>query len=110
NDTIDIRGENTFYEIQLRKNGRAYTLYPRAQINPEMGGLLVSPDIYRTVSAELYTHVSSVMKPAEEEAWSKLEERTLQIGPQFYAHDYVCVLDSLDRVFDVNGVHLNPED
>ncbi len=110
NDTIDIHGENTFYEIQLRKNGRAYTLYPRAQINPEMGGLLVSPDIYRTVSADLYTHVSSVMKPSEGEQWSKLEETKVKIGQQFYANDYVCVLDSIDRVFDVNGVHLNPED
>ena len=110
NDTIDIHGENTFYEIQLRKNGRAYTLYPRAQINPEMGGLLVSPDIYRTVSADLYTHVSSVMKPSEGEEWSKLEEMSVKLNQQFYANDYVCVLESIDRVFEVNGVQLNPED
>jgi cytochrome c-type biogenesis protein CcmF len=110
NDTIDIHGENTFYEIQLRKNGRTYTLYPRAQINPEMGGLLVSPDIYRTVSADLYTHVSSVMKPSEGEEWSKLEEMNVKIGQQFYANDYVCVLESIDRVFEVNGVKLNPDD
>jgi cytochrome c-type biogenesis protein CcmF len=65
-DTIEIRGENTFYEIQLRRGQKKYTLFPRAQINPDMGGLLVSPDIHRTVSADLYTHVSSVMKPSEE--------------------------------------------
>ncbi|HEY5746421.1 MAG TPA: cytochrome c biogenesis protein CcsA [Chryseolinea sp.] len=110
NDTIDIHGENTFYEIQLRKNGRAYTLYPRAQINPEMGGLLVSPDIYRTVSADLYTHVSSVMKPSEGNEWSKLEEMNVKLSQQFYANDYVCVLESIDRVFEVNGARLNPED
>ena len=88
-DTIEIRGENTFYEIQLRRGDNKYTLYPRAQINPEMGGLLVSPDIYRTVSADLYTHVSSVMKPSEEEEWSKLEEIKIKQGQEFFANDYV---------------------
>jgi cytochrome c-type biogenesis protein CcmF len=109
-DSIAIRGENTFYEIQLRKNGKTYTLYPRAQINPEMGGLLVSPDIYRTVKADLYTHVSSVMKPMEGEEWSELEEMRVRQGQEFFANDYVSVLESVDRVFQVEGVPLTPED
>lgn len=111
-DTIEVRGENTFYEIQLRRGGKKYTLYPRAQINPEMGGLLVSPDIYRTVSADLYTHVSSVMKPADEqeEEWSKLEEIKVKLGQEFFANDYVSTLESVDRVFEVEGVTLSNED
>jgi cytochrome c-type biogenesis protein CcmF len=110
NDTIAIRGENTFYEIQLRRGKHSYTLFPRAQINPEMGGLLVSPDIYRTVSADLYTHVSSVMRPEEEAEWSELEEMKVKKGQQFYANDYVAVLESVDRIFAVEGVELSPED
>jgi len=110
NDTIDIHGENTFYEIELRKNGHAYTLHPRAQINPEMGGLLASPDIYRTVSADLYTHISSVMKPSEGEEWSELEETRVKLNQQFYANDYVCVIESIDRVFEVSGVELGQDD
>lgn len=110
NDTIEVKGENTFYEIQLRKGKNVYTLYPRAQINPEMGGLLVSPDIYRTVSADLYTHVSSVMKPAGDEEWSKLEEMKVQKGQEFFANDYVTVLESVDRIFEVEGVELTKED
>jgi cytochrome c-type biogenesis protein CcmF len=111
-DTIAIKGENTLYEIQLRKNGRTYTLYPRAQINPEMGGLLVSPDIHRTATADLYTHVSSVMKPSEEEGveWSELEEFKTMIGQEFFANDYVAVLQSVDRVFEVEGISLTDED
>ena len=109
-DTIAIRGENTFYEIQLSRNGKTYTLFPRAQINPEMGGLLVSPDIYRTVSADLYTHVSSVMKPMEDEEWSTLEEVRVKQEQEFFANDYVSVLESVDRIFDVEGVPLTNED
>jgi len=109
-DTIEIRGENTFYEIQLRRGQKKYTLFPRAQINPEMGGLLVSPDIYRTVSADLYTHVSSVMKPSEEEEWSKLEEIKVKLGQEFFANDYVSTLETVDRVFEIEGVVLSSED
>lgn len=109
-DTIEVRGENTFYEIQLRRGTKKYTLYPRAQINPDMGGLLVSPDIYRTVSADLYTHVSSVMKPSEDEEWSKLEELRVKLGQEFFANDYVATLESVDRIFEVEGVVLTNED
>ena len=109
-DTIEVRGENTFYEITLGRGGKKYTLFPRAQINPDMGGLLVSPDIYRTVSADLYTHVSSVMKPSEEEEWSKLEELKVKLGQEFFANDYVSTLESVDRIFEVEGVTLTNED
>jgi cytochrome c-type biogenesis protein CcmF len=109
-DTIEIRGENTFYEIQLQRGEKKYTLFPRAQINPDMGGLLVSPDIYRTVSADLYTHVSSVMKPTEDEEWSKLEEIKTKLGQEFFANDYVATLEAVDRIFEVEGVVLTNED
>ncbi|MFZ6011217.1 MAG: cytochrome C biogenesis protein, partial [Bacteroidota bacterium] len=110
NDSIDIRGENTFYQIELRKGRKKYMLYPRAQINPDMGGLLASPDIYRTVKADLYTHVSSVMNPAEELEWSKTEEIKTRLAKDFYANDYVTVLESIDRIYEVPGYNLTAED
>ncbi|HEY3405576.1 MAG TPA: cytochrome c biogenesis protein CcsA [Ohtaekwangia sp.] len=110
NDTILIKGENTFYEIELRKGGKKYTLYPRAQINQDMGGLLASPDIYRTVGADLYTHVSSVMNPTEESDWSELQEVRTGLGKEFFANDYVSVIEAVDRVLEINGLPLDKED
>ncbi|MEJ7645990.1 MAG: cytochrome c biogenesis protein CcsA [Chryseolinea sp.] len=111
-DTVDIRGENTYFEIQLRKGENTYSLFPRAQINFEMGtgGLLASPDIYRTVSADLYTHVSSVMRPTTEEEWSKLEEVKVKLGQEFFANDYVTILESVERVLEVDDVELSSDD
>ncbi|MBL7859155.1 MAG: cytochrome c biogenesis protein CcsA [Cyclobacteriaceae bacterium] len=109
-DTIAILGENTFFEIELRKNNKRYTLYPRAQINPDMGGLLASPDIYRTVSADLYTHVSSVMNPSEDHDWNELEEIKTRLNHEFFANDYVTVLEAVDRVQTVEGVSLSDQD
>jgi cytochrome c-type biogenesis protein CcmF len=110
NDTIQVQGENTFFEIELRKGDKKYKLFPRAQINPEMGGLLASPDIYRAVTADLYTHVSSVMDPSEETEWSDLEEIKVKQAQEFFANDYVGVLESVDRIFNVYGVELNEQD
>jgi cytochrome c-type biogenesis protein CcmF len=110
NDTIEVRGENTFFEIELRKDNKKYTLHPRAQINPDMGGLLASPDIYRTVGADLYTHVSSVMNPTEEQDWSKLEEIMAKQSQEFFANDYVTVLESVDRILEVEGIPLGSQD
>jgi cytochrome c-type biogenesis protein CcmF len=110
NDTIRVQGENTFYEIELRQGNKKYQLFPRAQINPEMGGLLASPDIYRSVTADLYTHVSSVMDPAEGEEWSKLEELKVKQSQEFFANDYVGVLESVDRIYNVLGIELTDQD
>ncbi len=110
NDTIDVHGENTYYEIELRKGNRKYRLFPRAQINPEMGGLVVSPDIYRSVSADLYTHVSSVMDPSEEHDWSEQEEIKVKQEQDFFANDYVGVLESIERIHNILGVELTDQD
>jgi cytochrome c-type biogenesis protein CcmF len=109
NDTIEIKGENTYYEIELSKGGKHYTLFPRAQINQDMGGLLASPDIYRTVKADLYTHVSSVMNPDDEKDWSKLEEVRVHQAQEFFANDYVSVLESVDRISEIEGIALSKE-
>jgi cytochrome c-type biogenesis protein CcmF len=109
NDTIEIKGENTYYEIELSKGDKHYTLFPRAQINQDMGGLLASPDIYRTVKADLYTHVSSVMNPDDEKDWSKLEETRVHQAQEFFANDYVSVLESVDRIYEIDGVTLSKE-
>lgn len=109
NDTIEVKGENTYYEIQLSQGKKHYTLFPRAQINPDMGGILASPDIYRTVKADLYTHVSSVMNPEEEKEWSELEETKVHLSQEFFANDYVTVLESVDRVFKIEGIELSKE-
>jgi cytochrome c-type biogenesis protein CcmF len=110
NDTIEVQGENTYYEIELRKGNKKYKLFPRAQINPDMGGLLASPDIYRSVTADLYTHVSSVMNPTEEEEWSALEEMKVKQAQEFFANDYIGILESVDRIYNVFGVELTDQD
>jgi cytochrome c-type biogenesis protein CcmF len=109
-DSILVKGENTFFEITLRKGKDSYTLYPRAQINPEMGGLLASPDIYRTTFADLYTHVSSVMNPSGDHDWSEQEDVTVKIGKEFFANDYVATLESVFQIHEVVGVKLPEED
>ncbi|MBS1486341.1 MAG: cytochrome c biogenesis protein CcsA [Bacteroidetes bacterium] len=110
-DTFEIYPENTFYEIEMRKNGKvAATLYPRIQINPSMGGFLASPDIKRNFDRDIYTHVSLTQNREEEPTWGKPEEVKIKIGQRFFINDYVSVLEEVKRIEKIDGVELTPED
>jgi cytochrome c-type biogenesis protein CcmF len=46
-DTVLIAPENTYYEVEYKnEKGKSFSMFPRAQINPDMGGILASPDIH----------------------------------------------------------------
>lgn len=110
-DTFEINPENTYYEIELRRNGNVEALlFPRVQINPSMGGFVASPDIKRNIGRDLYTHVSLPMNREEEPEWSKLEEVQVRINQQFFVNDYVAVLEEVTRIHEIEGIQLSDED
>jgi cytochrome c-type biogenesis protein CcmF len=110
NDTLSVFGENTFYEIALRKDSKVYTLFPRAQVNPDMGGILSSPDIHRTLGADIYTYTSSIMKPDQEKEWSTMEEVRVNLKKEFFANDYVSTVSNVTRITEVPGIVLGDGD
>ncbi|MBL6449843.1 cytochrome c biogenesis protein CcsA [Fulvivirga sp. 29W222] len=111
NDTIEIAPENTYYEIEYTDNrGKKFTLYPRAQVNESMGGLLASPDIKRGLAKDLYTHVSSIRDPNNDVEWSDMEEFEISPKETFFVNDYVAKVDKLERIPEVEGVELEKED
>jgi cytochrome c-type biogenesis protein CcmF len=110
-DTVEIYPENTYYEVAYEDDGgKTFYLYPRAQINEAMGGLLASPDIKRNVAKDLYTHVSSVRNPQEAVEWSELHKDTIQLGQQFFVNDYVAQLKNLRQLKAIPGMNLLPDD
>lgn len=110
-DTIEVRPENTYYEIQMKREGKlAATLYPRTQINPDMGGFLASPDIKRNPDRDIYTHVSNMMNPQAEPDWRKQDDQRVKLGQEFFANDYVAVMESISRLEELEGVELGAED
>ncbi|MEP2773900.1 MAG: cytochrome c biogenesis protein CcsA [Fulvivirga sp.] len=110
-DTVEIAAENTYYEIEYTDtNGETFTLFPRAQVNEGMGGLLASPDIKRKLSKDLYTHVSSIRNPTEETDWSDLQEFKIELNQNFFANDYVSTVEKIERLDKVPGVKLSEGD
>jgi cytochrome c-type biogenesis protein CcmF len=110
-DTLEIYAENTYYEVEYRDDkGRVFSLFPRAQINEQMGGILASPDILHTASRDIYTHVNAVADPDAAKEWSKMEEQIVSIGDTFFINDYVAILDNVLRASEVEGVQLSAED
>ena len=108
-DTFEIMAENRYYEVVLTSaNGKTHTLYPRIQDNPNMG-MAASPDIKRDVGRDLYAHVILRSEPEEAE-WSKVEEIKVKAHEDFFANDYVCSLESVERIFSVGNTPLDSTD
>jgi cytochrome c-type biogenesis protein CcmF len=110
-DTLQARGENTYYEVEyIQPDGKSFTLYPRAQINEEMGGILASPDIRRALFKDLYTHVSLVLDPKREIEWSETEQFKVRAGETFIVNDYVAELVKVGQVEKIPDVELQEGD
>ncbi|EMR02970.1 heme lyase CcmF/NrfE family subunit [Cesiribacter andamanensis] len=109
-DTVRINPENTYYRVEYTdEKGKKFTLYPRAQVNPQMG-FIASPDIFRGIRSDLYTHVSVVPDPEEPIKWSDPEEQKVKIGDRFFINDYVAVLEGLQPLQQVQGLQLGTKD
>lgn len=110
NEEFRIYGENTFYEIQFRRNGEIeFVQYPRVQANEQMG-IVTSPDISRALTKDLYTYVSVEMPGEAREDWGEMEEVRVPLNREFFVNDYVAVLKNIDRVTEVAGVELGEQD
>ncbi|MBC5774219.1 cytochrome c biogenesis protein CcsA [Pontibacter sp. KCTC 32443] len=111
-DTVELPSpENTYYQVEYknRETKESFTLYPRAQVNPNMG-LLASPDIKSFADKDLYTHVSSVPDPNEEKEWSELQEYTVTMGDTIILNDYVAIFNGVEVIKEVPGVELKKGD
>jgi cytochrome c-type biogenesis protein CcmF len=109
-DTLEILPENTYFEIEYKKDDEpVFTLFPRAQVNPNMG-LLVSPDIRRKLNSDLYTHISSIPDPDAEKEWSTPENLLISMDEPFFINDFVSTLVKVQKLDTIDGVELGPED
>ena len=111
-DTVDILPENTYYRVQYedKKSGEKFTLYPRAQVNEEMGGLLASPDIKKFWDHDIYSHISSVLDPRKEKEWSEPKEHTLAVGDTIFLNDYIAVFRAVEPAHETAGLNLQKGD
>ena len=109
-DTIEYENfENSYFEVQYLNDREDFTLYPRSQLNEAMG-MVMSPDIDRTLIKDLYTHVKTFPDPESEIEWSPTDTLQLNIGDTLYINDFVAVFDDIIRVDEVRGVELGSED
>lgn len=111
-DTVKIHPENIYFQIDyVDKKGRNFSLYPRIQINKNMGNVS-SPDIKKYLTKDLYTHLNYApyLTPEEEVEWSEPESHTVQLGQRFFINDFVTILDKVERVEDTEALGLNESD
>ncbi|HEY8402740.1 MAG TPA: cytochrome c biogenesis protein CcsA [Cytophagaceae bacterium] len=109
-DTVQVFPENTYYEVLFKdEDGDEFTLYPRAQVNPQMG-LLASPDIKRFFDRDLYSHVSSIPVPDQEREWSETEIHKIKVGDTIIVNDYFAIFKKVSPIKYIPGVKLGDND
>jgi cytochrome c-type biogenesis protein CcmF len=111
-DTVYVQNpENFYYQVDYKdlENGDEFTLFPRIQVNPQMGDV-VSPDIKKFFGRDIYSFVS--VKPAFEEdiEWGELEEIQVKVGERFFVNDYVAEFNGLERIDQISFNDLGPDD
>ena len=113
-DTLYLRNpENTYHEVEYTSlnSGKKFTLFPRTQVNEEMGQTVVSPDIKKQWNRDLYTFVALQSDFDDENTeWSEKETITVQPGGRFFINDYVAEFKSLERLPSVNFADIGPND
>ena len=106
-ESFEIYPENTYYKIEFKKEGKhQFTLMPRVQINEQMGNV-ASPDISHGAGLDLYTHVSLPMTEEIKEDWSEREEIVVKRNKEFFANDYVGVVEQMTRIYELAGEKLD---
>jgi cytochrome c-type biogenesis protein CcmF len=111
-DSLNILPENTYYRVEYldKKNGQKFTLYPRAQVNEEMGGLLASPALQRFWDHDIYSHISSVPDPRKEIPWSTAVPHELSVGDTLFLNDYFAVFRAIEQAHEIPGIKLQQGD
>lgn len=108
-DTVRYYPENTYYEILYQDGDEKFTLYPRAQVNDQMG-LLASPDIKKLPGRDLYTHVSSIPDPEEGKEWSEPDTMRVSVGDTFIVNDFVATFENAEQLMEVRGIAMSRND
>ena len=110
-DTVKYENfENSYFEVKYTKNtGEEFTLFPRIQMNEQMGNVL-SPDIDRRWNKDLYTHVRTFPDPNTEIQWTDQDTVELKLGETFHVNDFVATLEDVNRIDNIAGVPLGMED
>lgn len=111
-DTVKIiNPENSYFEVLYKKgNGSEFTLFPRVQMNESMDMIVYSPDINRTLTADLYTHVRTFPDPEQETEWSDVKEVKAEPGKPFFINDYVANFIGMEPITTIPGMTFNPGD
>ncbi|AYA37433.1 cytochrome C biogenesis protein [Hymenobacter oligotrophus] len=111
-DTLEIRPEDTYYRVVYKhqNSGEEFVLFPRAQVNEEMGGLLASPDIKLFWDHDIYSHVSSVPDPTKEKDWSEAKEFVVSMNDTLFLNDYFAVFKSAEPARNTAGLGLGKDD
>ena len=115
-----VNGPDTYYKINYKNinpsNGAIeenFNLYPNAQINDKMGGLIASPSTRHYWLRDIYTHISEVPGTQEREASMQdssynLDTLEFKPGQSFHLKAGDIKLVSFNKKAEVKDILIDP--
>ncbi|TVR80978.1 MAG: cytochrome C biogenesis protein [Chitinophagaceae bacterium] len=97
-------GPNIYYKVNYKRIDKEtgqvleeFNLFPNAQINPEMGGLISNPSTRHYLTRDIFTHVTSVPdKTKIEELKDEWEEIKISLGDTFFTARSFAILENIN--------------
>lgn len=113
-DTIHTRPENIYYRVEYRhkQTGKIFNLFPRVQMNGlRQGEMVASPDIYKILTKDLYTHVSSIYPdPTKGREYSDTEQIRVRLKDTFLINDFVAILENIEPIREIDAQKLTSDE
>jgi cytochrome c-type biogenesis protein CcmF len=114
-----ISGPNTYYKINYKqvdpntgKIHENFNLYPNAQINEKMGGLIASPSTRHYLFKDIYTHISEVPGNQEKESSSQdssfdISTHQVKLGETLLLKNMTIKVDSIQKNAAVKDIAID---
>lgn len=100
-DTIYFAEENTYHKVDYEVGEGKFTIYPRTQSNPSMGGLLSSPDVKHSLWSDIYSYVATARQNVN---WSDTIYKKVSPQDTIFINDYVGTIEKIVEAEYVSGV------
>ena len=95
-----VSGDDIYFKVNYESidGEESFTLLPNTQINEDMGGILPNPDTRHYLTYDVYTHITSLPKPASDSIdWKNVKEYPIEKGDSIQTTNGTVVFTGVEQ-------------
>jgi cytochrome c-type biogenesis protein CcmF len=95
-----VSGDDIYFKVNYESidGEESFTLLPNTQINEDMGGILPNPDTRHYLTYDVYTHITSLPKPASDSIdWKNVKEYPIEKGDSIQTTNGTVIFTGVEQ-------------